>query len=46
MIEMEVVPACKAYGMGLIPWSPLGGGILAGMLEKIENGRRSGNRNA
>ena len=41
-IELEVIPACKAYGMGLIPWSPLASGLLAGMLEKIETGRRSG----
>jgi aryl-alcohol dehydrogenase-like predicted oxidoreductase len=25
-IELEVVPACRAYGLGLIPWSPLAGG--------------------
>jgi aryl-alcohol dehydrogenase-like predicted oxidoreductase len=42
MIELEVIPACKAYGLGLIPWSPLGGGMLAGMLEKVETGRRAG----
>jgi aryl-alcohol dehydrogenase-like predicted oxidoreductase len=40
-IELEVIPTCKAYGMGLIPWSPLAGGMLAGMIEKIESGRRS-----
>lgn len=28
--ELEVIPACKAYGLGLIPWSPLAGGVLAG----------------
>ena len=28
--ELEVLPACKAYGVGVIPWSPLEGGILAG----------------
>jgi aryl-alcohol dehydrogenase-like predicted oxidoreductase len=28
--EMEVLPACRAYGVGLIPWSPLAGGLLAG----------------
>ena len=28
--EMEVIPACEAYGLGLIPWSPLAGGLLAG----------------
>jgi aryl-alcohol dehydrogenase-like predicted oxidoreductase len=41
MIELEVVPACKHYGLGLIPWSPLGGGLLGGVLEKIEQGRRA-----
>ena len=28
--ELEVIPACEAYGLGLIPWSPLAGGLLAG----------------
>ena len=28
MIELEVIPACRHYGLGLIPWSPLGGGLL------------------
>jgi aryl-alcohol dehydrogenase-like predicted oxidoreductase len=41
MIELEVIPACKDYGLGLIPWSPLAGGLLGGVLEKIENGRRA-----
>jgi len=41
MIELEVIPACKDYGMGLIPWSPLAGGLLGGVLEKIEKGRRA-----
>ncbi len=40
-IELEVIPACKYYGLGLIPWSPLAGGMLGGMLEKIASGRRS-----
>ncbi|MFN2236079.1 MAG: aldo/keto reductase [Anaerolineales bacterium] len=40
MIELEVVPACRNYGLGLIPWSPLGGGILGGALEKYNTGRR------
>ncbi|RME64496.1 MAG: aldo/keto reductase [Caldilineae bacterium] len=30
MIELEVIPACRHYGLGLIPYSPLGGGLLAG----------------
>jgi aryl-alcohol dehydrogenase-like predicted oxidoreductase len=40
-IELEVIPAVKAMGMGLIPWSPLGGGLLAGILEKKTEGRRT-----
>lgn len=40
-IELEVIPACKHFGVGLIPWSPLGGGILCGVLEKVKEGRRT-----
>ena len=40
-VELEVIPACRHYGLGLIPWSPLGGGLLGGALEKYESGRRS-----
>jgi aryl-alcohol dehydrogenase-like predicted oxidoreductase len=40
-VELEVIPAVMEYGMGLIPYSPLGGGILAGALEKVTGGRRS-----
>jgi aryl-alcohol dehydrogenase-like predicted oxidoreductase len=40
-IELEVIPACLAYGIGLIPWSPLKGGVLGG-LSKGNDGRRSG----
>ena len=40
MIELEVIPACEHYGLGLIPWSPLAGGLLGGALEKMETGRR------
>jgi aryl-alcohol dehydrogenase-like predicted oxidoreductase len=40
-IELEVVPACQAYGLGLIPWSPLKGGILGGALQKAAAGRRA-----
>jgi NDP-hexose C3-ketoreductase / dTDP-4-oxo-2-deoxy-alpha-D-pentos-2-ene 2,3-reductase len=42
MVELEVVPACRHYGMGLIPWSPLAGGLLGGALKKRAEGRRSG----
>jgi aryl-alcohol dehydrogenase-like predicted oxidoreductase len=41
-IELEVIPACSHYGLGLIPWSPLAGGMLGGALEKFETGRRRG----
>ena len=41
MIELEVIPACQAYGLGLIPWSPLAGGLLGGALEKAATGRRA-----
>ncbi|MEQ8674731.1 MAG: aldo/keto reductase [Aggregatilineales bacterium] len=44
MVELEVLPACEAYGLGVIPWSPLGGGLLGGVLKKIEEGRRSADR--
>jgi len=40
-IELEVIPACSAYGLGLIPWSPLGGGFLGGALQKLADGRRA-----
>jgi aryl-alcohol dehydrogenase-like predicted oxidoreductase len=29
-VELEHIPACEAYGLGLIPWSPLAGGFLSG----------------
>ena len=41
MIELEVIPVCKHFGLGLIPWSPLAGGLLGGILEKTEQGRRA-----
>lgn len=44
-IELEVIPACRAYGVGVIPWSPLGGGLLGGVLNNLESGRRSSDRN-
>ncbi len=40
-VELEVIPACEAYGLGLIPWSPLQGGLLGGILEKVSTGRRA-----
>ncbi len=41
MVELEVIPACRNYGMGVIPWSPLAGGLLGGALKKMQEGRRS-----
>jgi aryl-alcohol dehydrogenase-like predicted oxidoreductase len=41
IVELEVLPACKAYGLGVIPWSPLAGGLLGGVLQKIQEGRRA-----
>jgi len=38
-VELEVIPACLDYGLGLIPWSPLAGGVLGGPPE--ETGRRT-----
>jgi aryl-alcohol dehydrogenase-like predicted oxidoreductase len=38
-VELEVIPACREYGLGLLPWSPLAGGILAGSLDR-KDGRR------
>ena len=40
-IELEVIPACQAYGIGLIPWSPLARGLLAGALKPATVGRRA-----
>ena len=40
-IELEVLPAAKHYGLGVIPWSPLHGGLLGGVLRKeAESGGR------
>jgi len=36
LVETEIQPACERYGIGLMPYSPIGGGLLAGA------GRRGG----
>ncbi len=41
-VELEVLPACRHYGLGVIPWSPLAGGLLGGALAKQAKGRRTG----
>jgi aryl-alcohol dehydrogenase-like predicted oxidoreductase len=38
-IEMEVIPAAREYGIGIIPWSPLMRGALGGILRKQREGR-------
>ncbi|MER7503297.1 aldo/keto reductase [Nonomuraea pusilla] len=38
-VELEVLPACEDYGLGVIPWSPLAGGLLGGVLRKMDKGR-------
>jgi NDP-hexose C3-ketoreductase / dTDP-4-oxo-2-deoxy-alpha-D-pentos-2-ene 2,3-reductase len=43
-VELEVVPAAIQYGLGIIPWSPLHGGLLSGALRKQREG--SGSRSA
>ncbi|GIF52711.1 NDP-hexose 2,3-enoyl reductase [Asanoa ferruginea] len=40
-IELEVVPAALEYGIGIIPWSPLHGGLLSGILRKMASGEGS-----
>ncbi|HXS64401.1 MAG TPA: aldo/keto reductase [Streptosporangiaceae bacterium] len=53
-VELEVLPACQGYGVGVIPWSPLHGGLLGGILAKeaaaegagAEGGRSGGGRAA
>ncbi|MEO8323168.1 MAG: aldo/keto reductase [Actinomycetota bacterium] len=39
-VELDVLPAALDYGLGVIPWSPLNGGLLGGVLEKEQEGRR------
>jgi NDP-hexose 2,3-enoyl reductase len=40
-VELEVLPAAQAYGLGVIPWSPLHGGLLGGILRKQAEGSAS-----
>jgi aryl-alcohol dehydrogenase-like predicted oxidoreductase len=44
-VELEVLPACADYGVGVIPWSPLAGGLLGGVLADRASGGRRGNEN-
>jgi NDP-hexose 2,3-enoyl reductase len=40
-VELEVLPAARHYGIGLIPWSPLYGGLLGGVIRKQQAGEAS-----
>lgn len=40
-VELEVLPACRDYGMGLLPYSPLNGGLLAGAAARADGGKRT-----
>lgn len=35
-IEREILPVCREEGLGVIPWSPLGGGFLSGKYHRNE----------
>ena len=39
-VELEVLPAADDYGLGVIPWSPLHGGLLGGVVRKEREGSR------
>ncbi|RSS78728.1 aldo/keto reductase [Streptomyces sp. WAC06614] len=39
--ELETIPAAQEYGLGVIPWSPLHGGLLGGAIRKAATGGRS-----
>jgi len=39
-LEVEVIPAAQANGLGIIPWSPLQGGLLGGVIRKQNEGKR------
>jgi aryl-alcohol dehydrogenase-like predicted oxidoreductase len=40
-VELEVLPACRDQGVGVLPWSPLGAGLLGGVFESTDGGRRA-----
>jgi 1-deoxyxylulose-5-phosphate synthase len=43
-IENELVPLCQKYGLAILPWSPLAGGILAGRYNKSNGSYPEGSR--
>ena len=40
-VELEVLPMCESEGVGVLPWSPLAGGLLGGAIRKQSDGRRA-----
>jgi aryl-alcohol dehydrogenase-like predicted oxidoreductase len=40
-VELEVIPACRYHGLAVLPWSPLGGGMLGGRPGQSHDGRRT-----
>lgn len=38
-VELEVLPSAQHYGLGILPWSPLSGGLLGGVLAKSDRSR-------
>jgi len=40
-VELEVLPACRYLGLGVLPWGPLEGGLLSGILRRTDSGRSS-----
>jgi aryl-alcohol dehydrogenase-like predicted oxidoreductase len=40
VVERDLIPACEDYGVAVLPWSPLGGGLLAGVLSGADEGSR------
>jgi len=45
-VETDVLPAAQDYGVGIIPWSPLQGGLLGGVVRKEREGKRRNSRAA
>ena len=45
-VELEVLPACQGYGIGVIPWSPLHGGLLSGVLRRQAGAGGAGGQGA
>lgn len=41
MVELEVLPACRDYGLAVIPWSPLASGLLGASVGTDKTGRRA-----